>query len=273
MVTNRGLTMEVFPLLEEADSHRKSFAFVSLNCMQQQQGDQAVYAAGFAKLEEIASGLRAPTTITTRADNASTQNLIAVELESISRDVYVRWSPEKLTRPALPMNDQTGRQVYIRPLYTPRGADQGEVSFLIPAMPLLRRNFSISDQFLCRPERSFWDGSEGERCWKVTLQQGQIMAALLFTSGQYDGQQRIALILRAPQHSESVSIDILFPDVNAALSFQEEMANYSKIPHELRDDSNRKFMWLWGIGMVLVVLRRRKVGPGKNVHIVDITFT
>lgn len=97
------------------------------------------------------------------------------------------------------------------------------------------------------------------------------MAALLFTSGRYDGQQRFALILRAPQHS--VSMDILIPDINAALSFQEEMANYSKIPHELRDDSNRKFMSLWGMSNVLVVLRRRKVGPGKNVHIVDITFT
>ena len=271
MVTNRGLTIEVFPLRGEAGSDRQSLSFVSLNCMQQQQRSQAIYAGVFATLEEIASESWARTTVTTRADNVSTQDLIAVELESISHDDYVRWSPEKLTRPALPMDEQTGKQVYIRPLYTPRGADQGVESFLIPAMPLLRRYYSISDQFLCRPDYSLLDEQEHTRCWKVTLQQGQSMAALLFKCALNNGEQRFALILRAPQHS--ISMDILVPDINAALSFQEEMANYSKIPHELRDDSNRKFMSLWGMSNVLVVLRRRKVGPGKNVHIVDIIFT
>ena len=150
LATNRGLAIKVFLLLAEAGFDRRCFAILLLHVIRQQDEFHVLNEGSIANLEELASIVPARASDKTWSDFSYSQKLIAVELESESRDDYVRWAPKKLTGANLPTtNEIKGRQICIRSLYTPRKLDQYIETFLIPAVPVLKRKFSISDQSLC----------------------------------------------------------------------------------------------------------------------------
>ena len=198
-VTNRGLAIEVFASKENAATIMSNWgiSFIPLNCGRQP------------------------------GSGAAPDQQLVIELENISRDEFVRSSPGQLSPPMWPINVNSTRLVYVRPLYTLYDPDEQLPSFLIKASSVLERGFSISDTYDCEVERFLWSVPPHERpCemfWRITHGRGQGIAAVLLKSNHYGAHRQLFGIIFHTAESSS-RIDLIVP--LSAQSFQWQMDTY-----------------------------------------------
>lgn len=195
-VTNRGLGIEIFAGKNNATPFISDggVSFVPLNCIRQRD-----------------------------SGTASVQQLVAIELECVSGDNFVRSSPGHLISPSWHIDVGCARMVYVRPLYTFCNPHEQQSSFFINVSSLSRRGLSILETYGCQPEQHLWDGPQDERCWRITIEGRHHLVALLMQSSLNNLLPLFAVILRATKNNKP-SIDLIVLPTDH--SFQRIMDEY-----------------------------------------------
>ena len=201
-VTNRGLAIEIFTDESvggkaEVASTMTSFSMSSLplNCGRQSESAKA-------SVEQL-----------------------AIELENVGRDAFVRSSPGQLRR--LQYNMSVRSLVYICSMYKYKLSLHH--SFFINTLSLWNRGLWISDTYNCQPERYHWDAPPHARFWRFTPRSGQDIAAVLLEGNRDGNRQRFGIIFHAAEYT--VGIDLMAP--STAESFQMEMTDNKYFPTNL----------------------------------------
>ena len=231
-VTNWGFAIEVFAHSKYSATIMTDWgtSFVPLNCGRESK-------PGFASDQQL-----------------------AVELENISPDIFVRSSPGLLCPPMWSVNALSPKLVYVRPIYLSYDAHDELNSFFISASSLWSCKLWIADHYNCHPE-IVWE--EDQRYYKVTP--GGRCAALMLNDRAL---VTFGLVFR--EAIEIPSIDIFVHSKDQ--TFQSSMHEYkyghtSFLPSQEKDIVTTRLQdnrWVTG------TLRRKTVGPGERQFFVDI---
>ena len=236
MVTNRGLAIETLHSRDGSSTFvlDRRFAILPLNCGRQP-------GIGYVRDED---------------------DQLAIGLENVSRDEFVRFSPGELDR--LPWED-TGsvRLAYVRPGFIPYDSHGQRLSLFIDGSSLSKCMLIIADCYHCSMESQRGIAS-GETLVRITLRHGESFAALLsYHSGEYLG-----IIIRAAESTLSISLI----EVSSLQNFDREMDEYKcrqihpssadPAPFRLKDCS-----------CVSVALREKKVGASQKHFLAEFVLT
>ena len=244
MVTNRGLAIEALASRNSSSTSilDRKFAFLPLNCG--------------------------------HALDCFLVNEIAIGLEKVSRDEFVRFSPgeldslwpEELHRLQRQIDKRSVRLVYVRPTFIPCISHEQRLSLFIDSSSLSKRKLYIAGSYGCLPELRCCALSN-EEVWRITLRSGESFAATLIES-ELSGGPRFGIMIRAAESELSLSLIAL----SIAENFHEVMDGYksrrdyqsSACPDPIRLQNNQ---WL---SMALV---DKDAGVGRTDYLAEFVPT
>ena len=243
-VTNRGLAIEALTskFYQSTFILDQRFTFLPLNCRRQLQSGQVV------------------------ADQ------LAIELERISRDDFVRFSPGQLNTPRLPNDTHSlGSSlglVYVRTGYVPRNSHEQRLSFFIDESSLSRCGLSIFDRYDCDCEQQ-WDALPNETLWRVTLGSCESFATVLLQGNScvnrhlfgiiiWGAKSTLRISLRAPSSAENFHEEIDRHKNDKTYYFPSREFAADPVSVKLQDDC-------W----VSMALKEKRVAPDQKHYLAD----
>ena len=255
MVTNRGLAIEAS--CDSCDSRSTSildrrFAFLPLNCKRNRPMDDF--------------------------PNILIVNQLAIRLEKVSRDEFVRFSPGQLDTPSALINRNTRSLglVYIRPGFVSCISHEPRLSLFIDPSPrfidpssLSKYNpsFRLLDSYGCLPEQQ-WTSLTDETLWRITLGSGHKFAAILLQSHDPSIGQRFAIMVHVTESKISISLIT----VSLFINFYELMD-----AHERRQDCDCSAhpapIRLQNNCWVSMALREKQVGLSQKHYLAEFVPT
>ena len=184
-VTNRGLAIEALVSWDNRSTFilDRRFTFLPLNC--------GIWPTVSDRDEKLAIGL-----------------------EKVSRDEFVRFSPGELEpQPLWRENLERLRQhdklsmglVYIRPGFIPCISHEQRLSLFIDESSLLDRKLSIYDKYNCRPDLQC-SALSNEKLWRITLGSGESFAAILLKGHLQNDGQLFGMMIHAAESKLSLSL-------------------------------------------------------------------
>ena len=179
---------------------------------------------------------------------------VSIELMSINQHDVIRTSPHQLISNG---SSHKGREahhnklVYIWPIdkYDSFVDTNKAPTFYVRIASLFENRFSLSETFRCRPQPSFWDKAQREKCMKIQIDLQFNFAAFLFKNDQGDHQEAFAIILIA--HIGTQRMDIFIPTGSETLA---DIVEGGSIPSQPTD---RREEFLQYKSMVSAALARR----------------
>lgn len=238
-VTNRGLAIESFvssPNRPMSILDRR-FIFLPLNC------------------------------IHGRASASNLRRQLAIGLERVSQDEFVRFSPGQLDYPQHYADRRNVALLYIRPGFMSSVAHKTRLSLFIDSSSLSTRNLFIQGSYNCRPERQ-WCAQSNETLERITLGSGERFAAILLEGFHQSRQRSFVIMMRAAQSNLDISLIAL----DSAQDFLEVMDkhscsrdnHFSAHPAPIRLHNNR-----W----VSMALTENQVGLGQTHYLAEFVPT
>ena len=185
---------------------------------------------------------------------------LAIGLEKVSRDEFVRFSPGQLHSPLRQIDKRSVGLVYVRPGFIPRISHEQRLSLFIDESSLSKRNLWICDSYNFQPKLDRGAPSN-ERLLRITLGGGERFAAILLRD---DAWQKFGIMIQAAE--SKLSISLIVP--SSAQNFHKEMDEHerrqdyhsSAHPAPIRLHDNR-----W----VSMALRERQVGVGQKHYLAE----
>ena len=240
-VTNRGLAIEIFASKDKAFVTDEGFAFVPLNC---------------ARWWDSSS--------------APSHNL-AIKLDHISPDNFVRSSPQELDSPNLSIDKSSSRLVYIHPFYVACDPHELQHSFIIDTSSIIKRGNPFTKLYGLQTQQ-LRRGGPYARLRRVTIGERKKFVALGWRCHHMDAWREYGLILSAYNGDVGINVILLSKDQN----FGKEMGEYenrqryissTSIPTQISTQIHDYFS-------VTVSLKSEEVAPGTVMkrHFVKIQF-
>ena len=244
-VTNRGLAIEALASRDSSSTSilDRRFAYLPLNCG--------------------------------RALNRFLVEALAIELEKVSRDEFVRSSPGKLDSVWHEDLDRLQRQieqrsvglVYVRPTFTPCISHEPRLSLFIDSSSLSKRELCIMNTYNCRVELQCCALSN-ETLLRFTLRSGESFAATLIESELDIGGPRFGIMIHAAESELSLNLIALsttekfFEDMDEHKRRRDYHSSARPAPIRLRNNQ-------W-VSMALV---GKTVGVGKTDYLAEFVPT